>query len=610
MNETLGAVSLGNDRCRFRVWAPLHANVEVHLLSPDRLIPLSAKPNGYHEGEIDGVPAGTLYFFRLSNGLDRPDPASRHQPAGVHGPSEIVALDFSWTADDWRGIPLRDHIFYELHVGTFTTEGTFDAAIGRLDDLVELGITAVELMPIAQFPGSRNWGYDGAYPYAVQSSYGGPSGLARFVDACHARGLAVVLDVVYNHLGPEGTYLADFGPYFTNRYHNDWAASLNFDGPGSDAVRDYFLRNAFYWLCDLRIDALRLDAVNFIQDGTPKHFLEELGEAVEAERSRMRRPIYLIAELLMNDPKYCRPRSQFGYGMDAQWCDDFHHALHARLTGERQGYYQDFGSLTAFAQALQRGYFFTGQPSRYRQRRHGRAPTGIKPDQLVVYAQNHDQIGNRMQGERLATMLPFEALKLVAAATILSPNLPLLFMGEEYGETRPFPFFISHGDPALIEAVRLGRKCEFAHFNWAGEPPDPQNEETFRSAKLQWKFRAGGDHETLWKYYQYLLQLRKFVTQGDVREIRVECLEEANVIVLSRKHGREQTCLVLHFGSTTNRFDLGFTGVWYELLNSNDVRWRGHEVETSKRKEFTLSTWVEMVPYQALLLGSLPLEAM
>src|SRR3972149_5685496 len=355
---SLGAVLLGGGRCRFRVWAPLTANVHVRFLAPERLVPMQKSERAYHNAAIEGVNPGDLYLYRLDAGKERPDPASRFQPHGVQGPSQIIDPHFAWQDDDWIGLALREYVIYELHVGTFTEEGTFEAAIEHVDYLKQVGITAVELMPVAQFPGSRNWGYDGVYAFAVQNSYGGPEGLKMLVNACHQRGLAVILDVFYNHVGPEGNYLADFAPYFTERYKTPWGPALNFDGPYSDEVRRFFIENALYWITEFHIDALRLDAVHAIVDHSPQPFLLELGKEVHEQAKRLNRQIYVIPESVANDARLIRSRELGGYGLDAQWSDDFHHSLRVLLTGERHGYYEDYDGVTTLAQVLRQGWAF------------------------------------------------------------------------------------------------------------------------------------------------------------------------------------------------------------------------------------------------------------
>ena len=493
---TLGARLVAPDRCEFRVWAPRRDHVELRIGS--HTFPLDKNIQHYHE-IITDAPGGTRYFYVL-DGVERPDPASRFQPLGVHGPSEVVDPNFEWHDTNWRGIALEDFVIYELHVGTFTREGTFDAIIPKLDALKDLGITAIELMPIGQFPGDRNWGYDGTYIYAAQNSYGGPHGLKRLVDAAHQHGLAMVLDVVYNHLGPEGNYLSEFGPYFTDRYKTAWGMALNFDGPQSDHVRAFFIQNALMWIDEFHFDALRVDAVHAIVDHSAEPFLQDLTTAIHSSRRRA----YVIAESDLNDPRIITPKGSLGLGFDSQWSDDFHHALHALLTGEKAGYFAGFGTATDLAKTISTGYRYTGQYSPYRDRKFGHKPQTRDGAQFVVSAQNHDQVGNRMHGERLTTLVSREKLKLAAEAVILSPFLPMLFMGEEYGETAPFQYFTSHSDSDLIEAVRRGRREEFEHFEWIGEAPDPHADQTFHRSKLTWKEDA-----KLRSFYRDLLRLRR-----------------------------------------------------------------------------------------------------
>ncbi len=375
-------------------------------------------------------------------------------------------------------------IMYELHAGTFIPEGTFDAVIPGLDHLKDLGINATDIMPVAQFPGERNWGYDGVYPFAVQNSYGGPDGLKRIVNECHTKGIAVILDVIYNHLGPEGNYLRDYGPYFTDRYKTPWGQAINFDGPYSNEVRNFFIENALSWLKNYHIEGLRIDAIHGIYDMSAQPFLPELAERVEEFSQQEGRKFYLIAESDLNNSYALRPRDSGGSGLDALWCDDFHHALHTLLTGETDGYYVDFGKIGHLVKSFREGFVYSGQYSAFRKRNHGNSSADIPPDRFVVFSQNHDQTGNRLKGERLSSLVSFESLKLAAGVVLLSPYIPLIFMGEEYGETAPFLFFISHSDPELIKAVRQGRKDEFKTFNWKDEPPDPQDIETFMRSKL------------------------------------------------------------------------------------------------------------------------------
>ncbi len=577
----LGASFLGDGRCRFLVYAPLAENVEVHLLSPgERTEALSKEGHGYHRGVLEDVAPGDLYVYRLDGQKERPDPASRFQPLGVHGPSQVVDPGaFRWKNPDWSGLPLEAYILYELHVGAFTPAGTFDAVIPRLDSLKDLGVTAIELMPVAQFPGNRNWGYDGSYPFAAQNSYGGPDGLQRLVDACHLRGMAVTLDVVYNHLGPEGNYLGDFGPYFTDRYRTPWGAALNFDGPDSDEVRRFFIENALYWLSDFRADALRIDAIHGIMDFSAYPFLAELADAVRGLAARENRKIHLIPESDLNDVRAISPREKGGHGLDAQWNDDFHHALHTLLTGEREGYYRDFGSLEGLAKAHAEGFVYSGQYSGYRKRRHGSSSLDVPSWRLVAFSQNHDQVGNRPGGERLSRLVSFEALKLAAGLVLLSPFLPLLFMGEEYGETAPFLYFISHSDASLIEAVRKGRREEFAAFRWDGEAPDPQDEGTFLRSRLDHRLAEGGHHRVLREYYRELIRLRKghpVLSRLSKKDMEVSCYGKEKVFLVRRWNGPAQAAAACHFGDSAVSVRLPLpTGTWDKLLDSSEKRWGG-----------------------------------
>ncbi|RMF88595.1 MAG: malto-oligosyltrehalose trehalohydrolase [Nitrospinota bacterium] len=576
-----GAWYRENHRCTFRVWAPLAPSVDLRLLTPEEhRIPMDRQERGYWEVVVEGIAPGTRYLYHVPGKGERPDPASHFQPDGVHAPSQVVDhTGFPWTDDRWRGPLLSELIIYELHVGTFTPEGTFEAILPRLPALQELGITALELMPVAQFPGERNWGYDGVYPFAVQNSYGGPAGLKRLVNACHNAGIAVILDVVYNHLGPEGNYLRDFGPYFTRRYQTPWGEAINFDGAYSDEVRAFFIENALYWLHHYHIDALRLDAVHAIHDQSALPFLQELAQQVNRWAQYEGRRVYLMAESDLNDPRLIRPPLVGGYGIHAQWCDDFHHALHALLTGEKQGYYQDFGRIAHLVKALREGFVYTGQYSAYRQRRHGHTAKDRPAEQLVVFAQNHDQIGNRMRGERLSRLVSFEGLKLAAGALLLSPFLPLLFMGEEYGEEAPFPYFVSHSDPALIEAVRQGRQEEFGAFAWQGIPPDPQSVETFLSAKLRWERQEQGKHRVLRDFYRTLIQLRREIpalAQRDKEALEAWGWEAPEVLFLRRWTEESQVFLLFNFHPTAATLPLPLPpGHWDKRLDSAESCWYG-----------------------------------
>lgn len=573
----LGASRLSDGGWAFVLWSPLLERVSVRLLgSSDRLIQMEKDECGYHFALVGDLAPGTRYFYHVEDGRHLHDPASRFQPEGVHGPSEIVDTGaFQWTDQNWSGIPLEQSIFYELHVGTYTPEGTFDGVIAQLSQLAELGITTIELMPIAQFPGSRNWGYDGVFPFAPQNSYGGPEGLQRLVNAAHQHGLAVALDVVYNHLGPEGNYLGEYGPYFTDRYQSPWGKAVNFDGAASDEVRRFFIDNALYWLEEYHFDALRLDAVHGIFDFSARHFLAELKSSVDILAMRLGRKIHVIAESDLNDSRLILPGERGGYGLDAQWSDDFHHSVHTLLTGERNGYYEDFGTLSHLADTLRDGWYYRGQYSRHRKRTHGNSPHGISSSHFVVCNQNHDQVGNRAAGERLSALVDFEALKLAAGVTLLSPFVPLLFMGEEYGETAPFQYFISHLDAGLVEAVRRGRREEFSAFGWDGVVPDPQDEATFHRSQLQHSRKQDEPYATMLSFYRELIELRKELDLGMPSHWHVwECL--SSVLLLFREGQRGRVAIVFNFAENRASPELPeWQGPWTLRLSSAETKWRG-----------------------------------
>jgi maltooligosyltrehalose trehalohydrolase len=568
----LGATLTGEGQTQFVVWAPKCKSVSVRIVSPlQTCIPLTRGERNYFSGSAP-VGAGARYLVVADSGDVRPDPASRFQPEGVHGPSQVVDTHFRWTDQDWKGLELRDYIIYELHIGTFSEKGTFDGAIQHLDELKQLGITAIEIMPVAQFPGHRNWGYDGVQPFAVQNTYGGPDGLRRLVDACHARGIAVVLDVVYNHMGPEGNYLGEFGPYFTEVYKTPWGPAVNVDGPHSDEVRRFFIDNALEWIKDYHIDALRLDAVHGILDTSAKPFLAELSESVADLTRALDRRVYLIAESDLNDVRMISAVNDRGLGMHSQWTDDFHHSLHALLTGEESGYYADYGNVTDLATSFRRGFVYAGEYSRYRLRRHGNDPERARDEQFVVCVQNHDQVGNRMIGDRISALVDFERQKVGAAAVLLSPYVPLLFMGEEYGEVNPFPYFIDHSDEKLIAAVRKGRKEEFAAFAWNAEPPDAYATETFQSAKLSRS--RNGKHGRMRDYYKHLIELRKThsLARGALAQRTVHAFDREQVITVAGN----DVFMIFCFAEQPETVDIPFpNGRWQIVSSSRAVQWGG-----------------------------------
>jgi len=604
----LGAVAMGDGATRFSLWAPAARSVQLHLIGegstrptgegsthpigeshagggvaghePDRYVEVPEVGGGYRAVVVDGCGPGQRYRFVL-DGHEYADPASRFQPDGVFGPSEVVELARSWGDGAYRPRALADLVICEAHVGTATPGGTFDAAIDLLDGWAELGISAVEIMPVAQFSGTRNWGYDGVFPFAVQHSYGGPDGLARFVDACHQRNLAVVLDVVYNHVGPEGNVLGAYGPYFTDRYRTPWGAAVNVDGPHSDDVRAFWLQNVVQWFASFHVDALRLDAIHGIVDPTAVPFVEELSRAAAVLGGHLRRPCALVAESADNNPRVVTARDAGGIGMDAQWNDDFHHALHAVVTGERSGYYTDFGRIDDVARAMDQGFVYQGSHSVYRGRRHGAPSGGLDPERFVVFAQNHDQIGNRPRGDRLASLVTVDRLRLVAAAVLLAPGIPLLFMGEEYGETAPFPYFVDHQDPGLLDAVRRGRLEEMGPLLSGDDPPDPGDVSTFHSAVL-----VPGRHEDevnrkLRALYRRLIGLRRSEPAlARSRRDQAHADAHGSVVTLTRRAAGSAVLVWLNFADQVGEVTLpdpprtagpvAYEPAWRVLLDSAD----------------------------------------
>ncbi len=517
------------------VWAPRAERVALALEHGRE--PMRADAGGWWRSTTR-LPAGTDYRFVLDDGDPLPDPRSPWQPAGVHGPSRTVDhAAFTWTDGGWRPPQLEMGVIYELHVGTFTPGGTFDDAIERLPDLVALGVTHVELMPVAEFSGTRGWGYDGVDLFAPHHAYGGPDGLKRLVDAAHRQGLAVLLDVVYNHLGPEGNVLDRYGPYFTDRYRTPWGAAVNFDDHGSVEVRRFVVDNACMWLRDYHLDGLRLDATHAIFDRSAIHILEQLRGAVAELGRTLGRRLVVIAECDLDDPRLVRAPSAGGYGLDAAWADDVHHALHVSLTGERSGYYADFVPMRSLATALRSPYLFTGGPSSYRGRLHGRSPGTLSGSRFVAALQNHDQVGNRALGERLSALVSVDRLLVGAALLVMAPYVPLIFAGEEWGASTPFLYFTDHADPGLGEAVRQGRRAEFAAFGWRPEEiPDPQDERTFIASRLRWDEREEGEHARILRWWRDLLALRRATgALHDGRRDRVRAVaDDRGTLVLRR----------------------------------------------------------------------------
>jgi maltooligosyltrehalose trehalohydrolase len=561
-----------------RVWAPNARTVELRVAN--RTLAMTAQARGWWSIDTALATAGADYAFILDHGDPLPDPRSPWQPHGVHGPSRVVDHDaFQWTDANWSAPQLRDSLFYELHVGTFTPEGTFDSAIERLAYLAELGVTHVELMPVGEFSGDRGWGYDGVDLFAPHHAYGGPAGLKRLVDACHAHGLAAVLDVVYNHFGPSGNYLPRFGPYLTGRYRTPWGDAVNFDGRGSDEVRRLLCDAALTWLRDYHFDALRIDAVHAIVDTSAVHFLEQLASEVALPEAETGRRLDLIAESDLNDPRVVRPIEQGGYGLDAQWSDDFHHALHAVLSGERGGYYSDFGSLADLAKSITQAFVYDGRYSEHRGRRHGRPPTGLGGDRFFAYLQNHDQVGNRAKGDRSSSLMSEGRLMIGAALVLTAPFVPLLFQGEEWGASTPFLYFTGHPDPELGRAVSEGRRREFAAFGWdPAEVPDPQDPMTFARSKLDWREVAGEPHARLLRWHRDLIHLRKERSEfrdSRLANVSVRFDENAGWLVVERP----PLSVACNIAPVTRRIPLNIDAAKIMLASNLTTRLLAAEIE-------------------------------
>lgn len=576
MGRKVGAEYLGDNSCKFTVWAPFADEVEVVFESKRGPDALKREEAGYWTKEVQDVGPDDLYKFRLNKDKERPDPASRSQPMGVHSWSRIVdPSTHTWKDDAWKGLPISQMIIYEVHVGTFTEEGTFEAVLEKLDHLIELGVNTIEIMPISQFPGNRNWGYDGVYPYAAQNSYGGAEGLKKMVDVCHQKGVAVLLDVVYNHMGPEGNYLAEFGPYFTEKYETPWGKAINFDDEYSDEVRHFFLQNALMWMEEFHLDGLRLDAVHEIIDRGARHFLKELSQKTDELEQKTGRDYVLIAESDLNDTKMVNSYQKGGFALEGQWVDDFHHSLHTLITKEKEGYYADFGSLDHLAKSFKQAFVYDGIYSEFRKKTVGNSPKGLAPSNFVICIQNHDQVGNRPLGDRLSKIVSPEGQKLAVGIFLMAPFVPMLFMGEEFAEDRPFQYFVSHGDPDLVKAVQEGRKREFKYFlEHSGAFPDPQSEDTFNNSKLNWNFRENTTKSAIFNYYKKLLQLKK---RGAFKAFRKEDTiihtnEESQVMTISA----EKIFAVSNFSSETLEIKLPDSKTeWKLLIASADRQWNG-----------------------------------
>ncbi len=576
--ERLGATYVPGKGTYVRLWAS-HAESSVAVEWQSRKgepEPLKPEERGYYAGFFPDIKAGEKYFFIIDGKEKLADPASRYQPDGVFGPSEVAALEYDWTDKDWKGVPYPEWVIYELHTGTFSDEGTFKGIIEDLPRLKKLGVTTLEIMPVAQFSGERNWGYDGVFPFAVQNTYGGPEKLKELVNAAHNAGLAVILDVVYNHLGPEGNVLFQLAHYTQDKYHTPWGQALNFDGSWNDEVRRYFLQTLWQWLTEYHFDGLRLDAIQTIFDTSPFPFLEELSRVKKAAEDETGRALTLIAETDANDPRVLLPFEQGGIAMDAHWNDDLHHAIHAYLTGEQDGYYLDFGNLGQLAKIYRNGVCYDGDYSVYHKASRGRSYEGIDARRLVVSSQNHDQIGNRMYGRRLSQLVDFEKLKLAAACVFLSPFTPFLFMGEELATEQPFLYFVDHHDPDLIKAVQEGRKREFQAFAWKGEPPDPAAAETYESCVLKDKNpQKGSKCGVMTEYYRRLIVLSKqlrgrYLLQPDGYDVVYD--EKTKQISLQNIEGKDSFAVIFNFAEEEQTCSVGafINEDWEIALQSQD----------------------------------------
>jgi maltooligosyltrehalose trehalohydrolase len=567
------------------LWGPYASSVSLDIPERSLTLPMQKADFGYWWINTDKLKQGDLYQFVLDDEKERPDPVSLSQPDHVKGPSR--ALDvcrYDWQDSTWINPPMAEYIIYELHIGTFTPEGTFAAVEEKLDYLIELGITAVEIMPVAQFPNSRNWGYDGVFPYAVQDSYGGAVALQHLVETCHAKGLAVILDVVYNHMGPEGSVFHDYGPYHTSKYCTPWGDAINFDDEWCDGVRHYFIENALMWFRDFHVDALRLDAVHHIKDFSTTHILREMKQCVDKLAAETGRQYYLIAECDLNDPVFIDPLEKRGFGLDAQWCDEFHHALRVAIGEPRNGYYVDFNGVQDLAKSFQNGYVYDGQFSKHRKKMFGAKAETNPGHQMIVFSQNHDQIGNRMLGERSNELYSSETAKLMAGTVLVSPFLPLLFMGEEWGETNPFLYFVSQDDQKLIEQTRQGREDEFADFQQDGDIPDPVADDTFQRSKLQWHLLEQDEHQALFQYYKTLISLRKkhpALRNLDRWQMAITKRITQSVLVIHRWDGNEHLLCLMNFSQDARQVTLPAENRrWQRRLDSADTVWHGPGTNT------------------------------
>jgi maltooligosyltrehalose trehalohydrolase len=606
------SASFDHNRWHFKVWAPEKEKMILHIVKPhEQELAMQKDEEGYFSIDINTTEKTLDYLFKPDGHKDYPDPASQFQPCGVHGVSQTVDhASYEWSDSDWKGLPLNEMIIYELHVGLFTPEGTFDAIIPRLDELKQIGINAVELMPIAQFPGDRNWGYDGTFPYAVQNSYGGPLGLKKLVDVCHQKGISVILDVVYNHLGPEGNYFPQFGPYFTSKYHTPWGDAINFDGEWSDGVRDYFSDNVIYWFELYHIDCLRCDAIHAIFDTGAVHFWEMTYQKIRQLEEAIGRPFHLIAESDLNSPKVVKSPAEGGYGFNAQWLDDFHHVVYKLINPSDKERYCDFGTIEQLVKAYNEGFVHSGQWVKFRKRKYGISSAGIPGDKFVVFNQNHDQVGNRADGKRLCMLVDHERMKLSAAAVLLAPYVPMLFMGEEYADPSPFYYFVSHSDNKLIKAVQEGRRKEFEEFGFDQNIPDPQDTNTFLRCKLQWEKRYGSHHKVILDWHRALIGVRKKLapfSDFDKEFTEASAIGDQGLVLFRHDKERKQTvACFFNYSEKEINYSFSVEEGFTKILDSRDDKWRTSKKVNNEvhRDKITSGASIRLLPLSVVVYSS------
>lgn len=573
----VGANFEGNS-CRFAVWAPYHKQVKLFLDAKNELLDMQPAGDGYFTLQTTRAKPNDTYLYRLDSAKTKPDPASHYQPKGVFGASAVIDhANYVWSDNAWGGLDLEDLVFYEVHVGAFTLEGAFKSMLPRIKELADFGFNALELMPIVQFSGKRNWGYDGVFPFAVQNTYGEPDDLKALVDECHRRGMALFLDLVYNHVGPEGNCLNDYGPYFPADRLGRWGPKVNLDGDGSLGVRNYFLENTRHWFSLYHIDGIRLDAVFTMHDKSPKHFLAELAEQASFLSEASGRKFHLISESGYHIPEVLASPDLGGYGFNGEWLDDYQHAVFAAITGERRGYYSNYGSMNEVVEALNKGYINVGDELGFKRKVHGKSYGEVPANQLVVFSQNHDQVGNRLLGDRLISIAGLEAAKLAAAMVLLSPYVPLLFMGEEYGETSPFLFFTDFEDKKLIAGVRKGRKSELAAFHWAGKVADPQSLDTYQKSKVNWQLRQSEEGKKTLGYFHALLDLRKnplFHPKKNT-QIKHAKIEKEKILLVQKQNQSSQALVTANFSSTPIEIRFPYDGEYIKVFDSAAEVWNG-----------------------------------